>query len=174
MNMPAQGHSMYRLIGICVTIVGAIFTDPALSAEAPALTLERTIPLGDIKGRIDHLAVDLEGHRLFVAELGNDTVGVIDLQSYRVRQRIADLDEPQGLGYLPSTQTLYVANGGDGSVRLFTGDALMPSGTLKLGSDADNIRMDPERATLFVGYGSGAIAVIDTHSRSKVRDIPLS
>src|SRR5262245_8495752 len=32
------------------------------------------IPLGDVSGRIDHLAIDLARRRLFVAELGNDTV----------------------------------------------------------------------------------------------------
>jgi hypothetical protein len=70
-------------------------------ADPPALSLERTIPLGDVKGRIDHLAVDLEHQRLFIAELGNDTVGVIDLRSHLVRQRLVDLDEPQGLATWP-------------------------------------------------------------------------
>lgn len=164
---------MHKLITVCCAIALALVIDCALAAETPTLSLERTIPLGDVKGRIDHLAVDLEHQRLFVAELGNDTVGVIDLRSNRVQQRITDLEEPQGLGYLPSTQTLYVANGGDGSVRLFTGDNLKPSSTLKLGGDADNIRIDRQTATLFVGYGSGAIAVIDANTRGKLRDIPL-
>ena len=145
----------------------------AAFADPPALSLERTIPLGDVKGRIDHLAVDLEHQRLFIAELGNDTVGVIDLRSHLVRQRLVDLDEPQGLGYLAATQTLYVTNGGDGSVRTFTGDNLKPSSTLKLGGDADNIRVDPKTSTLFVGYGAGAIAVIDAGTLRKIREVPL-
>lgn len=166
-------YSMHRLISICFTILGAIFISFSSSADPPALLLERTISLGNVKGRIDHLAIDIEHQRLFVAELGNDTVGVVDLRSYLVRQRITDLEEPQGLGYLPSTQTLYVANGGDGSVRSFTGDPLQPSSSLNLGDDADNIRIDQETATLFVGYGSGAIGVIGANSRSKIRDILL-
>jgi len=34
------------------------------------LQLEGTIPLGDVRGRIDHMAADPDRHRLFVAELG--------------------------------------------------------------------------------------------------------
>jgi hypothetical protein len=164
---------MRGLPSTCFAVLGAIFISSASSADRPALSLARTIPLGDVKGRIDHLAVDLEGKRLFVAELGNDTVGVIDLRSYRVRQRVTDLAEPQGLGYLPATQTLYVANGGDGSVRAFTGDDLKPSVALKLGGDADNIRIDGKTSTLFVGYGSGAIAVINANSLRKIGEVPL-
>jgi DNA-binding beta-propeller fold protein YncE len=164
---------MRTLLSTCFAILGAISINSASSADPPALSLERTIPLGDIKGRIDHLAVDLKGKRLFVAELGNDTVGVIDLRSYRVRQRVTDLAEPQGLGYMATTQTLYVANGGDGSVRTFTGDDLKPSLALKLAGDADNLRMDGKTSTLFVGYGSGAIAVIDAKSLRKISEVPL-
>jgi YVTN family beta-propeller protein len=164
---------MRKLLSTSIAILGAIFISSASSADPPVLSLARTIPLGDVKGRIDHLAVDLEGKRLFVAELGSDTVGVIDLGSYRVRQHVTDLAEPQGLGYLAATQTLYVANGGDGSVRTFTGDDLKPSVALKLGGDADNIRIDGKTSTLFVGYGSGAIAVIDANSLRKISEVPL-
>ncbi|MFZ0193298.1 MAG: hypothetical protein WAL14_00540, partial [Pseudolabrys sp.] len=46
-------------------------------ATEKALQLETKIPLGSVAGRIDHMAIDLERHRLFVAELGNDSVGVV-------------------------------------------------------------------------------------------------
>jgi hypothetical protein len=38
-------------------------------AEVPPLQLDAKIPLGDVRGRIDHMAVDLARHRLFVAAL---------------------------------------------------------------------------------------------------------
>jgi hypothetical protein len=88
-------------------------------------------------------------------------------------KRIANLQEPQGLGYLPLKQALYVANGGDGSVRCFTGDPLRPCGTVKLDADADNVRLDSKTSALFVGHGNGAIAVLDANSWRQVRDIPL-
>jgi len=53
-----------------------------------SLQLETKIPLGDVKGRIDHMAIDLPRRRLFVAELGNDTVGVVDLNERKVQHVI--------------------------------------------------------------------------------------
>src|SRR5664279_2834351 len=90
----------------------------AQSADTGLLQLETKIPLGDVQGRIDHMAVDLKRQRLFVAELGNDTVGVVDLANRKLLQTITGLKEPQGVGYDPLTDILYVANAGDGSVRL--------------------------------------------------------
>jgi hypothetical protein len=37
--------------------------------------------LGQVNGRIDHLTVDLSRLRLYIAELGNDSIGVVDLKS---------------------------------------------------------------------------------------------
>ncbi len=143
------------------------------AAEPPPLTLETKIPLGEVKGRIDHFAVDPGRQRLFVAELGNNSVGVIDLKERKLIRTITGLKEPQGVGYVPSTDTLYVANAGDGSVRLFQGADLSPSGRIDLGDDADNIRIDPQANRVFIGYGSGALAIIDPSTRMKVADSPL-
>src|SRR5258708_28142969 len=85
------------------------------------LELEAKIPLGEVSGRIDHLAVDLDRHRLFVAELGNDSVSVIDLEQRQVLQRIMCLGEPQGVAYLPALDKLVVANGDNGAGDFFSG-----------------------------------------------------
>jgi len=75
---------------------------------------------------------------------------------------------------LASTDTLYVANGGDGSVRLFRGTDYAAAGRIDLGDDADNVRLDSPANQIIVGYGSGGLAVIDPTSSKKVADIPLS
>ncbi len=146
---------------------------PVRAADPAPLVLEGKIPLGNVRGRIDHFAIDLRRQRLYVAELGNDSVGAIDLQSGKLLQTIAGLREPQGVGYVASSDTLYVANAGDGSVRLYKGAELAPSGRIDLGDDADNIRVDTRRNQVLVGYGSGALAVLDAASAKKVSDIPL-
>src|SRR5215469_15993401 len=138
------------------------------------LLLDAKIPLGDVRGRIDHLAVDLNRQRLFVAELGNDTVGVVDLKKRSVALRLAGLKEPQGIGYVASTDTLYVANASDGTVRLFQGPNLSPTGRIELGEDADNVRVDEAAHEVWVGYGNGALAVIDTASHRKIAEVPLN
>lgn len=148
----------------------------AVSAASPAaepLVLEAKIPLGAVSGRIDHFAIDLARQRLFVAELGNNSVGVVDLAAGTVMHRIAGLKEPQGIGYVPRTDRLYVANAGDGAVQLFRGADYTPSGCIALGDDADNVRIDEAHDRIWVGYGSGALAAIDAASNRKVIDIPL-
>src|SRR5262249_56931315 len=81
--------------------------------------------------------------------------------------------EPQGVGYVPSIDMLFVANGGDGTVRMFKGGDFTPTGQQALDSDADNVRFDAETARVYVGYGAGALAVIDPVTRIKIKDIEL-
>jgi DNA-binding beta-propeller fold protein YncE len=144
----------------------------AAEAEAP-LVLERTIPLENVSGRIDHMAVDVAGKRLFVAEVGNNSVDVVDLQAGNAAHRINGLKEPQGVAYIPDQDLIIVANAGDGSVRFFHARHLSPVGSIPLGDDADNIRIDPTTGHVLVGYGNGGLAVIDAANRSKVGDIKL-
>jgi YVTN family beta-propeller protein len=159
---------------LAISIATAISLAPIpASAEAP-LVLEAKIPLGDVSGRIDHMAFDPVHRRLFVAELGNDTVGVVDVEAKKTIRTISNLKEPQGVGYAPSTDTLFVANAIDGTVRLFRGADLTPGGTIALGADADNVRVDAKTNQVFVGYGSGSIAALDASTGAKRTAIKLS
>jgi YVTN family beta-propeller protein len=155
-----------------LAIASTLLVSPGWADETLFL-LERKIPLGEVRGRIDHLAVDLARNRLFVAELENDTVAVIDLDTYKVMQVISGLNKPQGLGYHAATDTLYVANGGDGTAAVFRGDDYREITRIPLGGDADNVRVDAVDNRVFVAYGQGALAVIDPASRNKVTDIEL-
>jgi hypothetical protein len=161
---------------VCVVMVATVLAPNQASSEAASLLplqLESKIPLGDVSGRIDHLAVDLSRRHLFVAELGNDTVGVVDLNEQKVQHVITGLKEPQGVGYVSSSDTLFVTNAGDGSVLLFRGADYAAAGKIDLGDDADNIRVDRASNRVFVGYGGGALAVIDPATNGKIADIPL-
>jgi hypothetical protein len=145
----------------------------ARSAPSGApLVLERTIPLTAGSGRIDHLALDPTRRRLFVAELGAGAVEAVDLATGKAVGRIGGLKEPQGIGFVADRDELVVASGGDGSVRFYRGADLSPLGTVELGGDADNVRVDA-RGRVVVGYGSGALAVIEPKTRQIVRKIAL-
>jgi DNA-binding beta-propeller fold protein YncE len=144
----------------------------AQTAGAP-LELEAKIPLGPVAGRIDHLAVDLKRQRLFVAELGYDSLGVVDLAARKMQSTMLGLKEPQGIAYEPSSDTVYVANAADGSVRVLWAEDLTRVGRIDLSDDADNVRVDGARNRVLVGYGKGALAIIDPKSRAKVADIRL-
>ena len=114
------------------------------------------MPLGQVHGRIDHLGIYLKRQRLLVAELGNNSLGVVDPAAGKVLSMIAGLSEPQGVAYVPSSDSVFVANAGAGSVRVLRGEDLAPIRRIELGDDADNVRVDPARNQVLVGYGRGA------------------
>ena len=118
----------------------------AAAGPTQPLVLEQKISLGEVRGRIDHLAIDLARERLFIAELGNNSLGVVDLAAGKLLRRIGGLDEPQGVAYDPATDTVFVADGGDGLVHRFKGADLTPLDPIRLGGDADNSASTPRRA----------------------------
>ncbi len=164
MSLTGQRTALCCLLALLWTLPGKVQAADA----GPPLVLERTIPLQGVSGRIDHMAVDLRRGRLFVAELGNGTVDVVDLAAGKAIHRIAGLREPQGVGYSPQADVIAVASAGDGSVRLFQGEDLSPVGMVSLGEDADNVRLDTRTGQLVVGYGSGGLAMLDPAGRSVV------
>jgi hypothetical protein len=141
--------------------------------EGTMLQAVQTIPLPDVEGRIDHLAVDLQGQRLFVAALGNNTLEVLDLTAGTRLHTITGLHEPQGVVFLPESNTLVVTNGHTGTCELFDGTTFQHRSTITLASDADNIRYDVATHTLYVGYGAGALGLIDATRAQRRGDIPL-
>lgn len=142
-------------------------------AQAPCpLRLEQRIELPDVKGRIDHMTVDARGGRLFMAALGNNTVEVFDLKAGKRDRTIRGMAEPQGVLFRPIANRLLVASGREGSVRVLDGSSFEPIQTIALGDDADNLRIDPANARVWVGYGDGALAAIDPKG-AKLADIPL-
>jgi hypothetical protein len=64
------------MLGRAIALVLAVAVSTLAGAQTPPapLVLEAKILLGQVNGRIDHLAIDLKCQRLFVAELGNDSL----------------------------------------------------------------------------------------------------
>src|SRR4051812_43711971 len=162
-SIPAMSR---RTVPAALAIVLCAFGAAAADADgSAALRVEAKIALGPVKGRIDHLAIDLARKRLFVAELGNDTVGLVDLEARKLQATISGLHEPQGVAYLKGPDLLVVANGGDGTVSFRRGEDFEVVATVRLGEDADNLRVDPRTGSVVGGHGAGALAFIDPTSR---------
>ena len=160
--MPVSGRVARPMAAVLSLAVGV--TVAAVARAAPPAgepTLVATIGMPDVHGRIDHLAIDPAGGRLFVAALGNDTLEVLDLRAGVLQRTIAGLHEPQGVLFLPKRHELYVTNGGSGVCDVFDANTLAPLHAIALGDDADNLRWDGGGATVYVGEGNGALALID-------------
>lgn len=137
------------------------------------LKLEKIIEMPEVKGRIDHMAVNLKDKVIYVAALGNNSVEVIDLQKNTTIHSIKGLDEPQGVAYLPRQNEIVIANGGNGNCVFYNATTYKIITTLHLPGDADNVRYSASGEKIYVGYGDGGIAVIDAASHKQTGDVKL-
>src|SRR5215469_4519882 len=71
------------------------------------LRLVQTISLPNVKGRLDHMDVDVKGKRLFVAALENGTLEVVDLEGGKWVHSIHGLKKPQGALYVSELNKLF-------------------------------------------------------------------
>jgi DNA-binding beta-propeller fold protein YncE len=141
--------------------------------ESPPLRMLQTIPLPKVEGRIDHMAVDVKGQRLFIAALGNNSVEVLDLRAGKHLKSIAELHEPQGVAFIPEFDRILIANGKSGACDILDGSLLKRIKSVKFSDDADNIRYDAVARRVYVGYGSGGLGVLDPANGNQLGDIKL-
>jgi hypothetical protein len=160
---------LYVSASLAILLFGIL---PACAADAPATHPKQVIPREGVEGRIDHMAVDEKGGRLFMAALGNNTVEVIDLVAGMKINTIKVLEEPQGIVFIPESGRLVVVSGGDSKCRIYDGSFKLLSQIDDL-ADADNVRYDAKAKQAIVGFGSGALAFIDPQTGTKVREIKL-
>jgi DNA-binding beta-propeller fold protein YncE len=140
------------------TVLVALIIQSAGNQEP--LALVRTIDLPRVEGRIDHLAYDAAGQRLFVAALGNNTVEVVDVKAGVHVKSLPGFREPQGIAVVPDARVFAVANGQGEGLQLLSAEDYKPGRMIRLGDDSDNVRYDASTKRVYVGFGSGAIAAI--------------
>jgi DNA-binding beta-propeller fold protein YncE len=137
------------------------------------LSLEKTISLPEVKGRIDHMDADVRHRVVFISALGNNSLEVASIIQGKLIQSIKGVSEPQGVGYIPQTNEIIVANGGNGKCIFYRASDFTPNGSIDLGSDADDVRYDSVDQRIYVGYGEGGIAIIDASKHLKIADIKV-
>ncbi len=155
------------LVSACGCIIAA-------HAEQEAFKLTQTIPLPGVEGRIDHLALDAANDRLFVCALGNNTVEVLDLRKGERIHSITGLGAPQGIAYIPELNRIFVANDKGGIFRIYDGKSFEAVGELDFKDDADNVRYDSATKQIYVGFGSGGIAIVNAADGKQIGSIKLS
>jgi hypothetical protein len=160
--MNSRRHSLCFSAGAAALIaLGSIAH--AGEREAPPVREVQEIPLPGVQGRIDHFTIDAKRKRVIFSGLGNNSVQVVDVFAGRMIHQIDGLAEPQGTLYLAEWDKLFVANSADGHVNVYDGAkfALIDTIDFGEGSDPDNLRYDAAAKKIYIGYGEGAIGVID-------------
>ena len=176
----AQGNNNF--------INGLIFYNKQPSAKAlsqlsssSSFNLIQAIAIPNVNGRIDHMAIDIRGQKLFVAELENNSLDIVDLKagkrihSMNNNNNVGLLNEPQSIVFIPELNRIFVSNGQDGTVDVFDARSYSLIKKIKLPSDdADNMRYDPGSKLVYVGYGEGALGIINATSYNILGNIALN
>jgi DNA-binding beta-propeller fold protein YncE len=166
------------------TIFSLLLHSKQLSAKALPSSISspfspiQTIAIPNVNGRIDHMAIDTRGQKLFVAEIGNNSLDAIDLKAAKRIQNISNnglLHEPQSVVFIPEQNRIFVSNGRDGIVDVFDAKSFSLIKKIKLPSDdADNMRYDPYSKLVYDGYGEGSLGIINATNYNIVGNIPLN
>jgi YVTN family beta-propeller protein len=155
----------------------------AANSQAPKepLRLVQTIPMPGVKGRLDHMDVDVKGRRLFVAGLENGSLEVVDLQTGKRTQSIPGFKKPQGILYVPELKKVFVASGDDGMLRVFRSDRLDLLDSIQLEPGPNRLAYDPHDKRIYVGYGGkdagkdyGQVGIIDASTDKRIADIKVA
>ena len=144
------------------------------------LRLVQTISLPNVRGRLDHMDVDVKGTRLFVAGLENSTLEVVDLQAGKWMRSILGFKKPQGALFVPELNKLFVASGDDGMLRVFRGETLELLDSIHLEPGPNRVVYEPKSKLVYVGYGGkdagkdyGEVGIIDAQNDKIVGDVRI-
>jgi len=171
--MKLTNIKLLALVIAGITIYGVQTGDGQPGSGKRFMRFEKEILLPGVKGRIDHIDFNSTDQVAYVAALGNNSLEIVDIKSGRVTGSIKGLDEPQGVGYISKHKEIFVANGGTGECNFYNAIDLKKTGRIKLDDDADDVRYDADADRIYVGYGSGGIAIIDAAAHKLVGNIAL-
>jgi len=161
-------------LAIFLSLIGASAAiNASHGADVAPLSLQQSIPLPGVKGKFDHVAIDLVGQRLFIAAKANDTLEVVDLKNGSRLQSVTGFHEPQGVLYLSDTKQVVVANGGNGEVQFLEASSLNVVHRFSFTADADNLRYDPQARLVYVAAQDGVLGAIDLQTMRKLPEIKL-
>jgi hypothetical protein len=151
-------------ITFCGIAVCALFAIQAYAQEKQTLRLVQTIPLPGVKGRLDHMGVDVEQKRLFLAAVDNHTLEVIDLTAGTTLKSLAGFKDTQDAVFLGGDFNKLYVSSLDGHVRIFQGETFNLVQDFKIEPDPNRLLCDPATHLIYFGYG-GQNAGFDQYER---------
>jgi DNA-binding beta-propeller fold protein YncE len=158
------------LVAALLAVLSAAAGAPA--AEKPALELLQTLVLKGPAGRLDHLALDAKRQRLFVANMANSTLDIVDLHSGKLLKQIPEQKGIQGIAYAPDLDRIFVGTGEVGACNVFDGREYQLLRSIPL-DDADNGRYQPLTQRVYVTHADKGLAVIDAKELKVLTDVKL-
>jgi DNA-binding beta-propeller fold protein YncE len=171
----------FRLLAVALCFPVCATLAASQDGQKLPLRLVQTISLPAVKGRLDHMEVDVQRQRLFVAGLENGTFEVVDLKTGKWMRSIPGFKKPQGALFVPEFNKLFLASGDDGMVRAFQGDTLKLLDSIALEPGPNRVIYEPNSKLVYVGYGGkdagkscGEVGIIEAKSDKHIGDIEVT
>src|SRR5262245_57846501 len=145
----------------------------AAAADPPALELVQKIPLhGPAGKRLDHMALDAKHDRLFVANMANGSLDVVDLKAGKLVKEIADQPGIQGVAYAADLDRVFAGVGEANRCNVFDGESYRLLKSIPF-ADADNVRYDARTGLVYVAHADKRLGVLDAKTLEVKEDIKL-
>jgi hypothetical protein len=172
-NNERPGRASVKSSSVFFLTLVLCYLAPAHSQESRSLVLSQTIFLPRVQGGFNHMSVDVEHMRLFVAAPTNNTLEIVDLNTGKP-WRSFEGGKPAAARYAPEFDQLYVPRGQ--SLYIYDGRTLDPIVSIDLESNLDELQYDARAKRLYVGCmapDKTGIAVIAIPEGKLLGKIPL-
>jgi DNA-binding beta-propeller fold protein YncE len=160
------------VLPLLLATISLVAQNSALSPKEAPLVLTGAIPLPNVKGRIDHFALDSTHNRLLISALGNNTEEIVGIGPQTVLHTIPAVATPQGVAYSPESNKIFVGSD-EGKLYVYDGTSFGLITSIDFGEDVDNLRYNATEKRLYVGYGDGkdgAIGVVDVVTNKRLEE----
>lgn len=165
------------LAGIVLPLIAIAHPDTPQPLKFLQAVVLPDVPKGPYS---DHLAVDLQSHRLFATPQAQKSVQVIDFVTGMLLHTIEGIGNPHSILYRPDLDQIYVTDGEAGMLRIYTGNDYKQVSAVPDLPDADSIIYDIATKYLYVTNGGKAaksgtshLSIVDTTTAKRLGDIEL-
>jgi DNA-binding beta-propeller fold protein YncE len=171
-------RSRLGVVPSCLIAMG-VTIQPAHS-QTTLRPVGKLVMPASVQGKFDHLGIDQQGRRLFVAAESAHQVLVYDLKSDQYLRSIDGIEIPHAIFVREDRNRIYVTDGGAGALKVYDGSTYALLKTIPLKVDADSIGYDPATHFLYIDNGGGdahqtysVLSVVDTTRDEKVADVKI-
>jgi DNA-binding beta-propeller fold protein YncE len=170
---------MYKLkLFLAAALFLSVLQAAAQNAAPLKLATKYDMP-ASVKGRFDHLGIDIGGNRLFVVGEEAQQVLVFDLATGKFIRSIK-VDHPHAVLYREDLNRIYITDEGKGVLNIYDGKTYDLVKAVALKVDTDSIGYDPATHYLYIDNGGDnahetftMLSVVDTTAATKLADIKI-
>lgn len=172
---------MLKKFGILTAVLFSFWAAGQTNAKQPLKFIQALVMPDVPKGPYsDHLAVDLQNHRLFATPQAEKSVQVFDLSTGKPLHTISGIENPHSVLYRSDLNQIYITDGEAGLLRVYDGSNYAQIKSLDHLPDADSIGYDADTKYLYVtnggrdaGWDHSLLTVVDTTAVKRLADIKL-